>query len=252
MKDKQLRKLVDTVVPGTPIHVGHDRDLSDALYLGLASPGQPSQIRDGRYFMVSSTGSPQYPTRAFIWVDMQQGIALGGFYFGPTNGEPTPVLTIFSRQLKEKALAMGDLPDAFADDVTVWQGPAHASPVATRYFINASGSKYVLEHDEDYCTSPDGSMAPALDACEKMNADAADVDMNAAYFMKQTGHASNATAYMLDPDQISWIQMRDVTCRTGPDPLGCHVRMTRERTGVMTGHPRQPAPPRSHPSPPHK
>lgn len=38
--------------------------------------------------------------RGFLWFDLDEGIVLGGFYFTPTNGEPTPTLTVFSRQLK--------------------------------------------------------------------------------------------------------------------------------------------------------
>jgi uncharacterized protein YecT (DUF1311 family) len=244
-KDKQFRKFVGAVTPTTVVHVGHDRYLDEVFYEGFASPGGPTQVRDGRYVMISSNGSPQHPVRGFMWIDVQEGDAIGAFYFGPTNGEPTPVLTIFSRQLKEKALGMSDLPEAFAVDVSAWLDPAHASPIATRYFINSSGHKYVLEHDEDFC-SPPGAAPPDLNVCQKMNVDASDVDMNAAYFMKATGNASNATAYMLQPEQVSFIQLRENTCRTGPDPLGCHIHMTRERTRTITGRPPRPAP---HPAP---
>jgi uncharacterized protein YecT (DUF1311 family) len=248
VKDKQFRKLIDTISPNAPIHVGHDRDISDALEMALSSPGDPARISDSRYLMISSNGSPKYPLRGFVWVDMQQGIALGGVYFHPTNGEPTPVLTVFSRQLKEKYLGMNDLPLAFFADLNEWYDGAGASPVATRYFVNASGSKYVLEHDEDFCSPPDGSTPPAEAVCEQMNADAADADMTAAAFMKATGHASDATAYMLDPQQIAWIQMRDASCRTAVDPIPCRTRMTRDRTRAITG---RPSPPPRRAPPPH-
>jgi hypothetical protein len=29
-------------------------------------------------------------------------------------------------------------------------------------------------------------------------------------------------------DQVAWLQVRDNTCRVGRDPLGCHIRLTRE------------------------
>lgn len=135
---------------------------------------------------------------------------------------------------------MDDLPSDFFVDLSSWYKDAAASPSATRYFINASGNKYVLEHDEDFCSAPDGSAPPEQDVCDQMNADAADADMNAAAFMKATAHASNATAYMLDPQQIAWIQMRDTTCHAGPDSIPCRVRMTRERTQTITGRPAPP------------
>jgi hypothetical protein len=39
-------------------------------------------------------------------------------------------------------------------------------------------------------------------------------------------------------DQVAWIQVRDSTCRVGPDPLGCRIRLTRERTHlIVSRHP---------------
>jgi len=99
-----------------------------------------------------------------------------------------------------------------------------------------------LEHDEDYCAPGNGSSAAAADDCEQMNADAADIDLNAAYYLDQTDHATNATAWMIvGADQAAWVRLRDNTCRSGPERLRCHIRMTRERTQVIlsqhsTGH----------------
>ena len=59
--------------------------------------------------MVSTQGERGGP-RGFIWIDMQQGIALGGIFFHPTNGEPTPTLTLFSKQVEENSLEMSQLP----------------------------------------------------------------------------------------------------------------------------------------------
>ena len=73
-----------------------------------------------------------------------------------------------------------------------------------------------------------------------MNADAADIDLTAAYYLEQTNYATNATAWMINPDQVAWIQIRDNTCRVGPDPLRCRILMTRERARLIIG--RNPAP----------
>jgi hypothetical protein len=70
-----------------------------------------------------------------------------------------------------------------------------------------------------------------------MNANAADDDMDAAYFMQKTGNNANATAWMLGPDQIEWLGMRDRSCGAG---LACRIRITHERTRVLMGHPPEP------------
>jgi hypothetical protein len=58
-----------------------------------------------------------------------------------------------------------------------------------------------------------------------MNADAADTDLIAAYYLEQTNHATNATEWMItDPDAAAWIRVRDNTCR---------IVMTRERTHLI-------------------
>ena len=67
-----------------------------------------------------------------------------------------------------------------------------------------------------------------------MNADAADLDMNAAYYLEQTNHVTNATAWMIiGEDQVAWIRVRDNTCGIGLDPLRCRIRITRQRVRVI-------------------
>ena len=104
--------------------------------------------------------------------------------------------------------------------------------VSVTYFIPDNGKKYALIHDEDYCASPMGSGVQG-DMCQQRDADAADADMNAAYFMDETGHAANATAWMLNPDQTAWIGMRQSTCGAS---LSCRIVLTRRRTVVLLRH----------------
>ncbi|MFZ1009748.1 MAG: lysozyme inhibitor LprI family protein, partial [Candidatus Sulfotelmatobacter sp.] len=140
-------------------------------------------------------------------------------------------VTIFSRQVKEDALKLSQLPPAFAAYLSQWSMESSIPAVTTRYFIGGLDKKILLEHDEDYCAPADGS--PAVD-CEMINADAADTDLNAAYYLEQTNHATNATAWMIvGPDQIAWIQVRNNACGIGPDRVLCRIRMTRERTRVI-------------------
>jgi len=245
IRDKQYRKLLQRVVPNCEFHYGRDMPLFDALDIVLKGSRQPVEIRDGRYMMVSGQSGPYLLGRGFIWIDMQDGIALGGFYFHPTNGEPTPTVNIFSAQVKEAALEMNQLPTAFAEDLSEWSADERVPSITTRYFITGSKKKIVLQHDEDYCAPTDGTIAPPRDVCEQMNADAADTDVDAAYYVDQTDHATNATAWMINgPEQIAWIQVRNSTCNVGPNALQCRILMTRERMRVIINRHPLPEPPR--------
>jgi hypothetical protein len=242
-KDGKYKKLIHTVVPDAPYHYHRDMPLSEALETVLTNAPMPVAIRDGRYAMVSSEAERGAGGLGFLWTDMHDGIALGGFSFHPTNGEPTPTLTIFSKQIKDESLELNQLPAAFAEDLYRWSAATGVPPVITRYFINSAGIKIVLEHDEDYCVHPDGSPAPPPDVCDQMNEDAANVDMEAAYFMERTGYASNATARTaVESDQGVWIRLRDETCKEGPERLKCRIRMTHERTRVLIARRHAPGP----------
>jgi hypothetical protein len=239
IRDKQFRKVMRNVLPDCVFHYGRDMPLPDAMDKVIQGSPLPVQIRAGRYVLVAGRMGPYLGGRGFLWIDMQDGIALGGFYFHPTNGEPTPALNIFSKQVKEDTLAMSQLPPAFAEDLWQWSGQSRVPPVVARYFITGNKKKILLEHDEDYCTPPAGAIPPGAppppqNICQQMNADAADKDLIAAYYLEQTNHATNATAWMItDPDAVQWIQVRDNTCGAGPDPLGCRILMTRERTHLI-------------------
>jgi uncharacterized protein YecT (DUF1311 family) len=240
IRNKKFHKLLHDVVPDCVFHYGWDMSLLDALNIVLKGSPMPVQIRQGRYVMVSGLSGPYLQGRGFIWIDMQDGVSLGAFYFRPTNGEPSPTVTVFSKQVEEAALDMGQLPLAFAEDLRQWSTEARIPRVTTRYFITGLKEKILLEHDEDYCALTTPSNASAANACEQMNAQAADVDLDAAYYLDQTHHATNGTAWMINgADQAAWIQVREATCRGLSDPLPCHIRVTRERTHVIINrHPR--------------
>jgi hypothetical protein len=237
IKDKQYRKLMGKIIPNCMFHYGKDMPLNDALEMVLKDSNAPVQVLDGRYVMVSGDAGPYLAGRGFMWIDMQDGIAMGGFFFHPTNGEPTPTVAVFSKQVKEKAVKMSELPPAFTENLAEWSAAERIPPITTRYFLTGSNERVLLEHDENYC-APVVASGPADDQCEQMNADAADIDMNAAYYLEQTHHATNATAWMISHDETVWIQMRDSACRVDPDPLGCRIRRTREQVHVIVfGHP---------------
>jgi uncharacterized protein YecT (DUF1311 family) len=198
----------------------------------LDGPSLPVDLRDGRYVMVGANTNSFKSGKGFAWFDLQTGIGIGGVYFHPTNGEPAPTLAIYSRQIKATDLGISQLPPAFAEDLAQWSLVTGVRPASVRYFIPDNGKKYVLLHDEDYCAHPEIAPAQAPGGCEQLNADAADADMNAAYFMQETGNAANATAWMLGPEQVAWIGVRTRTCGGG---LACQIRVTRQRTRVLIG-----------------
>jgi len=237
LRDKQFRKLLHGVIPNCTFHYGRDMPLDDALDMVLKGSPLPVVVRDGRYLLVSGRSGPYLAGRGFMWIDLMDGTALGGFYFHPTNGEPTPAVNIFSKQVKdEEALKLSQLPAAFAQDLIEWSAESRIPPVATRYFITGSNKKILLEHDEDYCAPAAWPGPPPQDACQQMNADAADIDVNAASYLEQTHHATNATAWMInDQEQVAWLLVRNNTCSAGPDPIGCRIRLTRERTHAIIG-----------------
>lgn len=237
MKDKRFKELLKSEIPHTEYHYGSDMSLEDALREVIDGSPLPIEIRDGRYLLAAGAQGPYLGGRGFLWIDLQQGVFLGGFYFHPTNGEPTPTLTIFSRQLGQDELAMSQLPPDFSADLSQWSLVAHVPQISPSYFIPVNGKKYVLLHDEAYCAGPPDAAAPTTDACAHLEEQAADADMNAAYFMHETHNAANATAWMLGPDQVAWIGLRERTCGSG---LVCRVAFTRQRTGQLTGHPMPP------------
>jgi hypothetical protein len=232
--DKQFKFIKKAAFPGWEFHYGHDMSVSDAMDAALDSAKDAVQIRDGRYVMLSGTSElfPGLRGRGFIWIDMQDGIALGGFYFHPTNGEPTPTLTVFSKQLRVDTLSMSQLPPEFFKDYSQWCADERISPVTTRYFIGDLKKRILLEHDEDFCSS---NVGPMGSDCLQMTADAADLDMNTAYYLEQVHYATNATAYMLvGSEQVAFVQMRDSRCGSVVDPLGCRIRVTREHIHGIT------------------
>ena len=234
LKDKRFRQLEKLITPSTSYFYHRDMSLSEARDLVLYNEPMPISVRDGRFVMVSTAGGRDAHMygRGFLWFDMQAGIGLGGIYFRPSNGEPTPTLAIFSRQLTDRTLSMGQLPPDFFEDYAQWAMLARVVAISPRYFIPANGKKYALLHDEDYCAHPPGTPAPDANDCEEKNAEAADADLEAAYFMKETGHAADATAWMLGPGQMAWIGLRNTTCGAG---LACRIEWTRRRTRELVG-----------------
>jgi hypothetical protein len=120
-KDKRFNKLLNQVIPRTGYFYGGEKTLADVSDDVLDADPLPVNIRDGRYAMVGTSGGGFHGGRGFVWFDMKAGIGLGGIYFRPTNGEPTPTLAIYSRQLVDQSLSMSQLPLEFAQDFSQWE-----------------------------------------------------------------------------------------------------------------------------------
>lgn len=234
-RDRRFRKLVDANTPDVMYHFGNDKPLQVCMDLALDGSRVPIQVRDNRYVMVGGWSSLYgFHGRAFLWFDTQAGILLGGFYFNPVNGEPTPTLTVFSKQTNVAELSLGQLPPEFARDLSEWTIAAGVPAITSRYFIDEQKKRTLLEHDEDFCLAPDGGHAPAGDPCEQMNEKAADIDLTAAEYLSSVHYATNATAWMADGyDRGAWIQTVNATCGV---TVSCRILMTRRRTrAILSG-----------------
>ena len=240
--DKQFRKLMKALVPDCMFHYGRDMSLAGSVDMVISGSRDPVRLREGRYLMLSGELGPYLGGRAFLWIDLQDGVGVGAFYFHPTNGEPTPTVAVFSRQIRTELLALSDLPPAFAQDLGEWSVHSSVPEVTTRYFLTGTNKRVLLEHDEDFCSLGDGRFAPSGSGCEQLNADAADVDETAAYYLAQVHYATNATAWMIGSDQIAWVQLRSNTCSGIADPLGCRIRVTREHTHAIIHRPQPRSP----------
>lgn len=196
---QKLYSLIDAAAPYTPFHYGVDRPLPRVMQSVLFRQSMSLGIREHRYVTVSNRDplGTSGRRRGFLWIDLKRGIVLGVIFFHPSNGEPTPTLTIFSRQVQAKSLGMSQLPEAFFQDLNQWSAATGLPPIVTGYFINASGEKIVLTHDENYCWPSAGNVVPPGESCKQMKAQAAAVDRAAAHFLAETHHASNATMHMV-------------------------------------------------------
>ena len=236
-RDKEFKRVLKAAVPDVMFHYGRDMSLPSAVDAVMSGSPIPVRVIGGRYVMLQGKASlyPGLSGKGMMWVDTQDGVVLGAFYFHPSNGEPTPSVTVFSKQIAEDAITMGELPPEFEEALMGWSQSQGVPMVTTRYFIGDTHEKILLEHDEDFCSAgPNGRpMGNPGDDCLEMNVKAADLDEGAAYFLDQTHYATNATAYMLGPDQVEFLRVRERTCGNVVDPLACQIRVSRERTRVI-------------------
>ena len=229
--DKQFHKLLNRILPTGMFHYGIDRSIYDALDIVTRDSMVPVRVLDGRYVAVVGDKSLYLSGVGFVWIDLQDGVALAGFSFHPTNGEPTPSVVVFSRQIvKQDWVAMGQLPPEFATFLRGWTDDYRIPQITARYFITGSNKRILLEHDEEYCAPMDGIPAPDKVTCEDMDFKALDLDASVGDYLDTVHHATNATGWMIDGDQSAWLQVRESSCGM---LMACRVRVTRERRDVI-------------------
>jgi uncharacterized protein YecT (DUF1311 family) len=167
---------------------------------------------------------------------MRHHLEIGAIEFAPTNGEPTPTLTLFSRQVLDIVTRRVQLPTDFIEDLAAWSRASRRRTTPARYFVNADGLKTVVMHDEDNCHGADQSSLEAT-LCASMNLDEADQDLAAAYYLLfNTFEDGTPMRAALKTDQDKWVADRRTTCGTGSDgpALACRIKAARARETTLT------------------
>jgi uncharacterized protein YecT (DUF1311 family) len=234
----RFKEIVSAAAPNAIYHFHVDLPLGAAFSAVLSGPGAPVQVRDDRYMLLSAcAAAPCVTGRALAWIDLEVGLVFGAIEFNPTNGEPTPTLTIFSAQVGDRVARRFELPPAFLQDLELWSRATRLRGTTVRYFINKDGWKSLVAHDEDACQGADRSSL-ALTMCAATNADAADQDMRAAYLLLANQFDEKSSMRdALKADQDKWLQDRGALCpgaATDAATVACRLKVTRERTQALT------------------
>ncbi len=240
--DSRFHSLVQAATPDAIFHLGYDMPLSQAIESMLNGPSFAVELRDGlpkdaagRYLMISAQRSARGIGQSFYWFDLQQGVTFGGIFFNPTNGEPTPTLTIFSNQIGDPVTNPSQLPAAFLRDLESWQMARNIPHMTVRYFINASGRKSVLMHDREVCIPATGSVAGDPSECQAMNEAASESDLQASLYLLRIHYAEGSPARTkLEAAQSEWEESELSGCESKPDRLGCRTQLMRARAQELT------------------
>jgi uncharacterized protein YecT (DUF1311 family) len=214
--------------------------------LGGTGPGpstpDPVRVRLGRYVTASNCLGDQCETRALLWVDSFEGIALCVLVHPPTQQLPSngPAILIYTRQLslKMKLLKEAYLPDQFWFDFRDWAYAKHLSPLMTQRYVNGFSAIQVMLHDGDFCLSAYSTVD--AENCNQLGQDAADADLQALLSQIGSHPGEDVTDLaQLKETEDAWKNYRDKACRAAfrqfdggtaaPVAEGeCSVRLTRE------------------------
>lgn len=231
-----FQRLLASVTPDAIYHFHVDMPLATAFTTVIRGPAQPITVRDGRYMMISACLVPTCSgARALLWIDTNARLAIGALEFNPANGEPAPTETLFSNQILDVIAESSQLPEAFIGDLRPWSKASRFRAPMARYFINGRGFKTAVPHDDDNCAGGDRSSLP-LSLCAAMNVEAADQDVQAAFYLLVNSYANGPARMQLQVDQNKWRQDRRMVCGMGLtlDALACQLKYTRDRAHALT------------------
>lgn len=228
ISDKKFGNMILAATPPAVFHFGADMMLSDAVTLILHGPAFPVQLRDGRYLMISAERSARGGGESFYWFDLQRGMTFGGVFFRPSNGEPTPSLTVFSGQVADRITSDTQLPRDFLRDLETWRTARNVPAVVVRYFVNGLAWKAPLLHESDACAAAGAGTASA--ECQAVDEQAAELDMQAALYLLRSRYAEGTpAATQLDAAQAQWQTSLETACAGKADAPACRAQMARQR-----------------------
>ncbi len=229
--------------PGT--HVLLRDKFLEVLSGSRSGPSTPElvRVRLGRYVTAANCQGDKCQSRAFLWVDTEEGIALCVLIHPPTPELPSkgPAVLIYSRQLqmKMKVLKESYLPDQFWFDFRDWAYDRQLPLVMTQRYVNGFNAIQVLLHDQEFCLNA----ATTRDAltCNQDAQDAADADLQALLeqIKKHPGETDATSQALLNDTEEAWKNYRDKACKAAYNQMAggtgapvaegeCSVRITKE------------------------
>jgi len=210
-----------------------------------AGPSTPEAVgvRLGRYVTAANCRGDKCQSRAFLWVDTEEGIALCVLIHPPTPELPSkgPAMLIYSRQLRQtmKVIKESYLPDQFWFDFRDWAYNRQLPLVMTQRYVNGFNAVQVLLHDQEFCLN--AQTTRDAEECNQDAQEAADADLQALLeqIRKHPGE-EDATSQALSKDtEEAWKNYRDKACKAAYNQMAggtgapvlegeCSVRITKE------------------------
>jgi uncharacterized protein YecT (DUF1311 family) len=229
--------------PGT--HVLLRDKFLEVLSGSGAGPSTPElvRVRLGRYVTAVNCAGDKCQTRAFLWVDTVEGIALCVLIHLPTPDRPSkgPGVLIYSCQLRTtmKVLKESYLPDQFWFDFRDWAYDRQLPLVMTQRYVNGFNAVQVLLHDQEFCLN--AATTRDAEECNQDAQDAADADLQALLeqIRKHPGEEDATSQALLNETEEAWKNYRDKACKAAYNLLAggtgapviegeCSVRITKE------------------------
>lgn len=224
--------LLHMVIPEENFHMGTDMPLGRAFNAVMHGPPYPvASFGGGSRLILSAQRGHGGRGRAFLWMDLTTGQAIGGLFLYFRDGQPSPALSLFSNQLQAPVTQLSQLPPHFAEDYASFRPSLRIPTSAATYFIASGGETSVLLHTPAPCAQGDA-------ICEAENTDAADSDVQVAlWFAGQRLGGADAIA-ALHQQENDWEASRRTACAqppSGETVAACKLRMAQARVKALMG-----------------